>query len=78
MPDFQALSANEWLVANVAYASGDIAFTAEGADAREAAVLGVPVGTALLVTERMTWTAESPITFVRLAHGPGYRVQTLV
>jgi len=38
----------------------------------------VPVGAALFITERMTWTAESPITFVRLAHAPGYRVQTLV
>jgi GntR family transcriptional regulator, histidine utilization repressor len=78
MPDFQSLSANEWLVAHVAYVTGDIAFTAEGAGAREAAVLGVPVGAALFITERMTWTAESPITFVRLAHAPGYRVQTLV
>jgi GntR family histidine utilization transcriptional repressor len=78
LPDFQALSANEWLVSHVAYVTGDIAFTAEGANAREAAVLGVPVGTALFITERMTWTTESPITFVRLAHAPGYRVQTLV
>ena len=78
MPDFQSLSANEWLVAHVAYVTGDIAFTAEGAGARDAAVLGVPVGAALFITERMTWTAESPITFVRLAHAPGYRVQTLV
>ncbi len=78
LPDFHALSANEWLVAHVAYVTGDIAFTAEGANAREAAVLGVAPGTALFITERMTWTAESPITFVRLAHAPGYRVQTLV
>ena len=41
MPDFQALSANEWLVAHVAYVTGDIAFSAEGASPREAAVLGV-------------------------------------
>ena len=39
MPDFQALSANEWLVAHVAYVTGDIAFSAEGASPREAAVL---------------------------------------
>ncbi len=78
LPDFHALSANEWLVAHVAYVTGDIAFTAEAANAREAAVLGVAPGTALFITERMTWTADSPITFVRLAHTPGYRVQTLV
>jgi GntR family histidine utilization transcriptional repressor len=78
MPDFQSQSANEWLVAHVAYVSGDIAFTAEAASAREAAVLGVVPGTALFITERTTWTAEAPITLVRLAHAPGYRVQTLV
>ncbi len=78
MPDFSQLSANEWLVSHVAYVTGDIAFTAEGANAREAAVLGVPVGEALFITERMTWTVDSPITFVRLAHAPGYRVQTMV
>lgn len=78
LPDFQTLSANEWLVAHVAYVTGDIAFAAEGANAREAAVLGVAPGAALLITERTTWTADSPITFVRLAHAPGYRVQTLV
>lgn len=78
LPDFAAVSANEWLVAHVAYATGDIAFTAEGAGAREAAVLGVPEGTALFITERMTWTAQAPITLVRLAHAPGYRLQTMV
>ena len=78
MPDFTALSVNEWLVAHVTYVTGDIAFAAEGAGAREAAVLGVAPGTALFITERTTWTADAPITFVRLAHAPGYRVQTLV
>lgn len=78
LPDFHAISANEWLVAHVPYVTGDIAFAAEAANAREAAVMGVTPGTALFITERMTWTADSPITFVRLAHAPGYRVQTLV
>lgn len=78
LPDFAAVSANEWLVAHVAYATGDIAFTAEGAGAREAAVLGVATGAALFITERMTWTAQAPITLVRLAHAPGYRLQTMV
>lgn len=78
LPDFQSQSANEWLVSHVAYVTGDIAFSAEGATAREAAVLGVAPGAALFITERTTWTAENPITYVRLAHAPGYRVQTLV
>lgn len=78
LPDFHALSANEWLVSHIAYVTGDISFSAEAASLREAAVLGVEPGAALFITERMTWTAESPITLVRLAHAPGYRVQTMV
>ena len=78
LPDFATVSANEWLVAHVAYATGDIAFSAAQASPREAEVMGVAAGSALFITERTTWTAEAPITFVRLAHAPGYRVQTMV
>jgi GntR family histidine utilization transcriptional repressor len=78
VPDFGAVSANEWLVQNVAYAIGDIAFSAEGASRTEAAALGLVEGAPVFVTERMTWTAEAPITFVRLLHGPGYRLRTMV
>lgn len=77
-PDFGAMSANEWLVTHVGYATGDIAFCAENASPREAGVLGIAAGAALFITERSTWGAEVPITFVRLAHAPGYRVQTHV
>lgn len=78
VPDFAAMSANEWLVQNVAYATGDIAFSAEAATVAEAAALGISVGDPVFVTERVTWTAEAPITFVRLLHGPGYRLRTVV
>lgn len=77
-PDFTKISANEWLVANVAYAAGDIAFTAEPASGTEAAALAVPPGAALFITERCTWAPDLPITWVRLAHRPGYRLQTLL
>jgi GntR family histidine utilization transcriptional repressor len=74
-PDFTAVSANEWLVSHVSLVSGDIAFTAEPAGAREADVLGVAPGTALLVAERTTFGTIGPVTWVRLAHAPGHRVQ---
>lgn len=74
-PDFAQVSANEWLVTHVSLVSGDIAFLAEGASAREAEVLGVPEGTALLVAERTTYGTAGPVTLVRLAHAPGHRVQ---
>ena len=78
VPDFAVVSANEWLVTSVRYTTGDIAFSAEGATVREASVLGVDPGTALFVTDRATWLEDQPITIVRLAHAPGYRLQTLV
>lgn len=78
VPDFSQVSANEWLVQNIAYATGDIAFSAEAATREEAAALGIATGDPVFVTERVTWTAEAPITFVRLLHGPGYRLRTVV
>ncbi len=78
LPDFATISANEWLVAHISYATGDIAFSAEPASLHEAGVLGVAPGAALFITERMTWTADAAITLVRLAHAPGYRMQTVV
>jgi GntR family histidine utilization transcriptional repressor len=77
-PDFAKISVNEWLVAHISYALGDISFSAEGASAQEADVMGVPEGTAIFITERCTWSAQAAITMVRLAHAPGYRVQTTV
>ena len=55
--------------------NGDIAFTAEPAGPREAEVLGVGPGTALLVAERTTQGTAGAVTWVRLAHAPGHRVQ---
>lgn len=73
--DFAALSANEWLVTHVSLLSGDIAFSAEAATAREAAVLGVTVGAPLFIAERTTFGLAGPVTYVRLSHAPGHRVQ---
>jgi GntR family transcriptional regulator, histidine utilization repressor len=77
-PDFATISVNEWLVSNIAFVTGDIAFSAEAASAAEAEALSVPRGAALFITERCTWGSEAPITWVRLAHAPGYRLQTLL
>jgi GntR family transcriptional regulator, histidine utilization repressor len=77
MPDFDVISANEWLVTAVGYASGDISFAAENANVIEAKHLQVPVGAALFITERITRDAQGRvITQVRLAHAPGYRRRT--
>lgn len=79
LPDFTMISANEWLVTSVTYATGEIAFSAEPASAVEAASLGVAEGAALFITERITQDAEGRgITQVRLAHAPGYRLRTVI
>lgn len=75
-PDFSGLSVNEWLVANVAFQGGDLAFLAAPAGQPEAMALSVPVGAALMVTERVTFGPMGAITHVRLWHRPGYRVET--
>lgn len=78
LPDFATVSVNEWLVTHIVYVLGDIAFSAANPTMREAEVMGVPATAALFITERTTWTPDAPITFVRLTHALGYRVQTMV
>lgn len=77
-PDFHKVSANEWLLAHVPYTTGDIGFSAANASAEEARLLGVPEGAALFVVDRTTWEGARPVTCVRLAHAPGYRMQTMI
>lgn len=74
-PDFHALSANEWLLAHVPYTTGDIGFAAAAATAEEAHLLQAEPGAALFVTDRTTWDGALAVTWVRLAHAPGYRMQ---
>lgn len=77
LPDFTNVSANEWLVTTVSYATGDITFSAAGADTRAAQALAVTVGTPLFITERLTQDAAGQlITLVRLAHAPEYQLRT--
>ncbi|MGC5198545.1 GntR family transcriptional regulator, partial [Aphanothece microscopica] len=75
LPDFAQVTANEWLIATLPYATGEIDLMAEPADARTAQVLDVPPGTALFVAERSTRTDTAPVTWVRLSHAPGYRMR---
>lgn len=76
--DFTLISANEWLVHNVPFDGGDIAFSAAIAEAAEADALGCPLGAPLFVTERTTWHAGRTITSVRLLFAPGYRLHTRI
>lgn len=70
--DFHRINPNEWLVRNFPWLRGDMAFSAENADARDARLLGTRQGTALLILQRTTWNDLGAITSVRLAFHPGY------
>jgi GntR family histidine utilization transcriptional repressor len=74
--DFKTQSANEWLVENVPFEGGDIAFSATNAGEREAEILSCRPGDGLFVTERTTWKSTGTITYVRLIFAPGYRMHT--
>ena len=74
--DLARVSVNEWLVDHVPLSRGAIAFSAEGADERVAEALGLAAGTAVFVVERTTWLDAVAITWVRIAYGPGHRVET--
>ncbi len=74
--DFAAISPNEWLVRNQPFTRGDISFLAENASATQAKALDTDEGVALFAIERITWNDAAPITFVRLAYRPGYRMTT--
>lgn len=76
--DFASVSANEWLVQNAAFSGGGIEFFALAADARLARVLGCAEGAALFAIDRTTWAGVAPITAVRLAYAPGYRMVTAI
>ncbi len=74
--DFAAISANEWLVTNIPFEAGDIAFTAAIAAPAEAALLHCNAGDALFAIERTTSGQRGTITAVRLLFPPGYRMHT--
>ncbi len=76
--DFTAVSANEWLIENAPYTSGDIAFSAASADPALAALLEAPAGAAIFVVDRITWDRGTPVTAVRLSYAPGYRMTTVI
>lgn len=76
--DLATVSANEWLVRNAPFTGGTFDLSAANAGPDDARLLGVEPGTALLVVERTTFDGARPITTVRLAYAPGYRIRSRV
>lgn len=76
LPDLTRITVNEWLLSTLPYATGEIVFSAEDASDDEARLLACAPGAALFVVERVTRTGAAPVTWVRLAHAPGYRLRS--
>jgi GntR family histidine utilization transcriptional repressor len=70
------ISANEWLLRQVPYSSGDVVFSAAPASALVAAALDVNEGDALFTIERTTWFEDQFITTMKLFYRPGYKLET--
>jgi len=76
--DFDAISANEWLVQNAPFDRGTMTYQADSAAAFEARHLHCPEGTPLMVLVRETFATGGRITFVRLAFAPGHKVKLVI
>ncbi len=74
--NLQEIDANEWLVQNTPLTKGDISFSAANATKQEAELLQASEGKAIFVIDRTTWNGDIPVTIVRLAYAPGYRMHT--
>lgn len=76
--DFSDVNANEWLIQNAHYTSGDIAFMAENASELEADFLDVNAGAAIFVIQRTTWNGDTSVTSVKLSYGLGFQIETRI
>ncbi|WP_374302179.1 GntR family transcriptional regulator [Paracoccus sp. (in: a-proteobacteria)] len=74
--DFRHVNANEWLVRNAPYSRAAVSFSAANADVRDARLLQIRPGQALLILHRTTWNEDHPITTVRIACKPGHEIGT--
>lgn len=68
--EFSEIPPGSWLVRRVPWTTAEHRIRATGADRSMAALLRIPEATPCLVVERRTWSAEQPVTFVRLTY-PG-------
>lgn len=76
--DFEAQSANEWLVMNVPFEAGDVSFSATTASRKDCSILACKPGEGLFVMDRSTWSRKQMITSVRLTFASGYRIHTQI
>jgi len=77
LEDFSATPPGTWLLQAIPWSDAEHIISARNARSREAALLGLEPGAALLVIERRTWHANAMVTFARLIHpGSVYHLKT--
>lgn len=67
---FADIAPGPWLLGHVPWSAAEHTIRAVAADARIAKELAIESGAPCLIVERRTWSADRPITFVRLTY-PG-------
>jgi GntR family histidine utilization transcriptional repressor len=67
---FADIPPGAWLLARAPWTCAEHRIRARPADARRAALLDLPLGTACLVIERRTWSGQAAITYAQLTY-PG-------
>jgi len=65
---FAEIAPGPWLIGHVPWSAAEHTIRAVAADARSAKALGIARGAACLIVERRTWSADEPVTFVRLTY----------
>jgi GntR family histidine utilization transcriptional repressor len=68
---FEEIAPGPWLIRRVPWSAAEHTIRAAGADRDTASELDIAKGTACLVIERRTWSAERPVTHVRLTYAGG-------
>ena len=73
--DLTQVSANEWLIKTVPFSRGEVAVSANSADADLARILDVDPGSALFAMERTTWLDSQSVTTMKLHYHSDYRLE---
>lgn len=68
---FDGTAPGPWLLARVPWSAAEHRILADAASVPVAAALGQKSGAPVLVVERRTWSADRPVTFVRLSYPAG-------
>lgn len=73
--DLETISANKWLVQNIAYTNGTLTLSAEQASGQVAQYLQCTEGEPVFTMHRRTWTDDTTITIVTQTYRPKHMMR---